>query len=172
MHRGKPPKTTVGNSEREQRETGLEGEAASWRPCWRLWTYSFTYRTSFYDPRRERKGNCHKFSPSQDLCQPFMGRYEKGNYFQLAVGPQQGLKLTSLFPLLEYGHHNTTYLSLIKQIKGDNPREVRPHGRAHQTLNTIIHRHPLTYHVKLPACLFMYVFIHLFIDSFPALLKK
>lgn len=92
--------------------------------------------------------------------------YEKGKHFQLAVWPDQvGRFYKPLFLPLVNGDNNTTYLSVIKKIKGNNPCKARPHRRAQQTLHTICRLY-LTCSTRLPACLLMYVFIHCFISNF------
>lgn len=62
---------------------------------------------------------------------------------------------------LENGNNNAAYLSINKSMKGDNPCKVGPHRRVQQTSNIIIPRLYLAYYIKLPVCLFIYVFIHL-----------
>lgn len=113
-------------------------------------------------PGGEKRGNCHKsILPARiwaNLSRTDSIMKKVNTFNSLCNLSKLWRFFMSLFPPLEYGHNDTTYLSLIKKMKGDNPCKVWPHRRAHQTLNIIIHRLYLTSYIKLPACLCIFLF--------------
>lgn len=153
-----------GGFKSEQRERRPEMETGSCRPCWELGLYSHIWRP-FHDS--EGKTREPSLCALQALCQSPRREniVKKENTFNWLCDLR---KIWRFFkPLsspLENGDNNAPYLGINKSMKGVNPCKVGPHRRAQQTSNIIIPGLYLTYYIKLPASLFIYVFIYLLMN--------